>query len=145
MTKRQLFSRLKPGVPVRVHLLLASLIWTVVGFFLMANGYIFLVLAKRQWLAVVAIAVGVVKGWLILDRAARKNLDRLDRLEDGSCIGSVYSFKTWGLVLLMIVAGRILRSSGLPGESVGVLYLAVGWALFSASRLFWRAWFASRN
>ena len=132
---------MKPGAPVRVHLLVAALFWTVVGFFLMVNGYIFLSLAGQEWLAVVALAIGIVKARWVMDRVARKNLARIEQLRDGSCLGSVYSFKTWGLVLLMILVGRVLRASGLPGEVVGILYLAIGWALLSASRLFWRAWF----
>lgn len=138
---REVLTRLKPGAPVRVHLLVAALFWTVVGFFLMVNGYIFLSLAGQEWLAVVALAIGIVKARWVMDRVARKNLARIEQLRDGSCLGSVYSFKTWGLVLLMILVGRVLRASGLPGEVVGILYLAIGWALLSASRLFWRAWF----
>ncbi|MCF6289965.1 MAG: hypothetical protein L3J03_03035 [Desulfobacterales bacterium] len=139
---REILTRLKPGVPVRVHLLVAALFWTVVGFFLMVNGYLFLSLAGQEWLALVALAIGIAKGHWVMDRMARKNLARIEQLRDGSCLGSVYSFKTWGLILLMILTGRFLRASGLPGEVVGILYLAIGWALFSASRLFWRAWFA---
>ncbi len=142
---REMLARLKPGVPVRVHLLVASLFWSVVGFFLMVNGYLFLSLAGQEWLALPGLAIGMVKGRWVMDRVARKNLARIEQLRDGSCLGSVYSFKTWGLILLMIMTGRLLRASGLPAEVVGVLYLAIGWALFSASRLFWRAWFGRRT
>lgn len=137
---RKMLARYKPGVSVRTHLLVASLIWSVVGFFLMINGFLFLRLADRSWLAGPALLIGAVKAFFIMDRVARKNLVRIDGFHDGACIGSVYSWKTWGLVLLMIVMGRFLRNSGLAGEFVGVLYLAVGWALFWASRLIWQAW-----
>lgn len=133
-------SRCKPGVPIRIHLLVAALVWTLVGFFLMTNGYLLLALAGRAWLVFPALLLGTGKAWWIMDRMARKNCDRLVAMQDGACLGSVYSFKTWGLVVLMIVLGRFLRRSLLPAEVVGTLYMAIGWALFWASRLQWLRW-----
>lgn len=121
-------------------MLIAALIWSVVGFFLMVNGFLLVDMAGRGWLAFPSLAVGTVKGLLIMDRVARKNIDRIAQMTDGACIGSVYSYKSWGLVVLMIVTGRVLRTLVLPGEVIGVVYLAVGWALFWASRLMWRRW-----
>jgi hypothetical protein len=85
--------------------------------------------------------VGDGKSFFLLDRVARKNISRILRFADGTCLGSVYSYKSWGLVLVMIVLGRFLRSSILPGEYVGALYFAVGWGLFFSSRLMWQARF----
>jgi hypothetical protein len=141
MTKK-ILTRLKPGASINVHLLIAALIWSIVGFFLMSNGFLLISLAAREWLAVLAAGLGTVKSFFLLDRVARKNISRILRFADGTCIGSVYSYKSWGLVLVMIVLGRFLRSSSvLPGEYVGILYLAVGWGLFLSSRLMWRARF----
>jgi hypothetical protein len=131
--------RLKPGAPVHVHLLVAALIWTIVGLFLMMNGYLLVSMAARQWFAVIGIGLGTIKSFFILDRMTRKNIQRILDRNDNACIGSVYSLRTWGLVIVMIVLGRYLRSSVVPGEYVGVLYLAVGWGLLLSSRLMWLA------
>lgn len=136
-----MLTRFKPGASINVHLLIAALIWSVVGLFLMSNGFLFITLADREWLAVLAGGLGTIKSFFLLDRVARKNISRIMRFEDGACIGSVYSYKSWALVAVMIVLGRFLRSSVLPGEYVGVLYLAVGWGLFFSSRLMWQARF----
>jgi len=138
MTKK-LVNRLKPGASVNVHLFTAALIWSIVGIFLFSNGYLLISLAARRWFAMPALALGTVKSFFLLDRVARKNIVRILNFEDGACIGSVYSYKSWILVVAMIVLGRFLRRSLLPGEYVGALYIAVGWGLFFSSRLMWQA------
>jgi hypothetical protein len=132
--------RYKPGVSVRVHLFLAALIWSLVGFFLLTNGFVLISLKGPLWFGVLGLALGTVKTFFILDRVARKNIKRIKEFEDRVCIGSVYSWKTWVLVAAMIGLGRLLRTTVLPGEIVGLIYTAVGWALMLASRLMWREW-----
>ncbi len=108
----------------------------------MVRGYLLYDLDARVFL-VVALAVGTVKSFLLLDRSAKKNIRRILDYKDGKCLGGVYSVRMWGLVALMIVLGRVLRSSPLPGAVTGGLYVAVGWALFLSSRLIWQQWLSS--
>lgn len=105
---------------------------------LMLRGGFFLHAVGRVWLIVPAMAVGSVKSLLMLDKAARKNLLRLSAKADGDCLGGVYSAKMWGLVGMMIGMGWLLRHSGLPGEVIGTVYVAIGWALLFSSRLVWQ-------
>jgi len=142
---KKLLTRLKPGASVNVHLFTAGLIWSIVGIFLMSNGYLLIFLAARRWFIIPALVLGTVKSLYLLDRVARKNIVRILNFEDGTCIGSVYSYKSWLLVVAMIVLGRFLRASVVPGEYVGALYLAVGWGLFFSSRLMWQARFRRRS
>lgn len=138
----EILRHIKPGAPVRLHVLLAALIWSIVGVFLMVNGYLMLSVAEGQWLTVVAMVLGTLKSRLLLDRTAKRNGQRLATLADGTCIGAVYPAKMWLLIGLMIAAGRLLRFSGvLPLAVVGLIYCAVGWALFVSSRIMWRMWY----
>jgi hypothetical protein len=132
--------RYKPGASISTHLMLGALIWSIVGFFLMANGYFLASLADQSWLIFLGLALGTAKGLFVLDQVARKNIKRIQGFEPKACIGSVYSYKTWLLVMMMIVLGRTLRMTILPGEIVGVIYLAVGWGLMLSSRLMWLEW-----
>jgi len=132
--------RYKPGVSIRAHLFLAALIWSVVGFFLLTNGTVLISLGDHLWLVVVGLVLGTAKTFFILDRVALKNVKRIKEFESKVCIGSVYSWKTWLLVVAMIALGRLLRTTILPGEVVGLIYTAVGWALILASRLMWLEW-----
>ncbi len=140
MDLKKTLLRYKPGVSVRTHLLLAALIWSVVGFFLLTNGLVLTLLNNRLWFAVAGLILGTLKTFFILDRVARKNMKRIKEFEEKVCIGSVYSWKTWLLVAAMIVLGRYLRTTVLPGEVVGLIYTAVGWGLMLASRLMWLEW-----
>jgi hypothetical protein len=142
---KQLLHRLKPGVSVSVHMLTAALIWNIVGFFLMINGWLFIESSGNPWLVVPGILIGTVKSLLVIDKTARRNISRVSGFTDRRCLGAVYSVKMWGFIGLMIVVGRFLRRSVLPVSVVGVIYLAVGWALFLSSRLMWKAWSQRRN
>ena len=129
----------KPGARIRTHLIVAGLIWALVGLMLIVRGSLFLQSVHQVWLLAVAVAVGTVKSRLMLDRAARRNRDRLLVKSDGDCIGGVYSAKMWLLVACMIALGRLLRVSGLPMGVVGTVYGAIGWALLLSSRVLWQA------
>ncbi len=129
----------KPGVPLRIHHIVAALVWSAVGIMLLVRGGLLLSGVQQMWLILPAIAIGTVKSFLMLDKAARKNLCRLATKVDGACLGGVYSIKMWGLIALMVFFGRMLRTSSAPREVVGVIYAAIGWALFFSSRLLWKS------
>lgn len=128
----------KPGATLRTHHCLAASIWSLVGILLMTRGGLFLHAVDRLWLFLPAMAVGTGKSLVMLDKAARKNLLRLAGKEDGDCLGGVYSVRMWVLVVVMMGLGWFLRRSGFPGEWVGSIYVAIGWALFFSSRLLWQ-------
>ena len=141
MSLKEILIRYKPGVSIRTHLLLGGLIWTVVGFFLLTNGFVLVSRESHMWFGVFGLALGIFKALLVLDRVARKNIKRIKEFEDKVCFGSVYSLKTWFLVAAMIGLGRFLRTTNiLPGEIVGLIYSAVGIALLLSSRLMWIEW-----
>lgn len=140
MNLKDILIRYKPGVPIRTHLLLAALIWTLVGFFLLTNGFVLLSHANHLWYGLSGLLLGTAKAFFVLDRMARKNMKRIKEFADKACFGSVYSLKTWFMVAAMIVLGRFLRTTVLPGEVIGLIYTAVGWALMLSSRLMWIEW-----
>ena len=137
MGLKEILIRYKPGVSIRVHLLLGALIWTVVGFFLLTNGFVLVLLGNHLWYGLVGLLLGGAKAFFVIDRLARKNIKRIKEFEDKVCFGSVYSLRTWFMVLAMIGLGRFLRTTLLPGEVIGLIYTAVGCALMLSSRLIW--------
>jgi hypothetical protein len=128
------------------HLMLAWIMWMAVGSTMIAFGGRWLWAAApvhTAWIAAAAVVVGAVKSRLVLDPAARQVVERIRVRGDGRCLGGFLSLRTWGLVALMAVGGRVLRG-GLTREIVGPLYVAVGCALCLSSRLTWRAWRESK-
>ena len=93
-------SRLKPGASRTAHLLVAASLWTAVGLMLMLRGAGWLSSVDSLWLLLPAFVLGTGKSLLVLDKSAKKGIDRIIRFQDGKCIGGVYSVKTWLLVLV---------------------------------------------
>lgn len=87
-----------------------------------------------------ALAVGTAKGLLLFERNARKNIGRILLRRDNSCLGGVFSFKAWGVILAMVLLGRFLRTSAIAHHVYGIVITAVGWGLLLASRVIWQAW-----
>ena len=132
--------KLRPGASASVHLMVAATIWTVVGIILIVRGSVWLNGVGSLWVIFPALLLGTLKSLVVLDRSAKKSIARIITSRDGKCIGGVYSVKTWGLVLVMMLAGCLLRNSSLPKEYLGLFYVAIGWALVFSSRHGWAAW-----
>lgn len=132
----------KPAMNRRGHLLMAALTWTVVGIVLSIVGVRWILQSDQglRWLLLsVAILLGLGKGIFVLRRSARRIVDRIIQRGDGRCIGGFLSWKTWLLVLVMMVSGRLLRGSDLPLWFIGTLYAGIGLALASSSVTAWNA------
>jgi hypothetical protein len=142
---KEILRKYKPGASTRTHLLVAASVWAAVGISLFLRGWFGFSEEYRILLTFGGMAVGTLKTLLVMDRAARGNILRIIARKEGRCIGGVYSARMWGLVLLMILGGRLLRVFG-SAELTWFLYLAVGWALLLSSRLIWQHWrFAGRR
>jgi len=133
-------AKFKPSVSRKTLLLVGALFWSLVGLFLLTRGGRFLAEGDHYVMLVVALAVGTAKGMLVFEKSARKNIDRILRRGDNSCLGGVYSFKTWGVILAMIFLGRFLSASHIAHQVYGFVITAVGWGLLVASRVIWQAW-----
>jgi hypothetical protein len=137
-------ARLKPGASTNTNLLVAALMWSFIGFYLMVRGYLLDQPLPGMFL-LLALGLGTIKAFWLIERAARKNIARIVARPDGMCLGGVYSWGMWGMVVCMMVGGRLLRNSAVPPLVVGVIYVAVGWALLLSSRLIWREWNATKS
>ena len=121
-------------------LLVAALFWTVVGIGLIARGTITLLQGNHYILLIAAMCLGTFKYVAVFSKTARKNVVRIAEKKDGDCLGGVFSFRNWLLIVVMILLGRLLRLSGLPLGIYGLIVLAVGWGLFLASHIMWLEW-----
>lgn len=133
------------------HLKLAFILWALVGCGLLIAGAIFL-FGGRSMSALdqgrsgpgiaegiglfLALAIGFVKGNFVLTKIAGKNMARIDRLPESSPFYATFSLKSWILILVMILIGRLIRLLGAPHFIIGVVYIAVGFALVLGSRAY---------
>lgn len=134
--------RFKPGAKRSTHLWLSALLWTTVGSLLLVKGfYRFSQLPEHPlWIIGAGLSAGLIKSMLVLDKSAHKTISRIRELKQGSCIGAVYSPKTWLMVLCMMILGIFLRNSSLPVKLLCFIYITIGSALVISSRLGWQAY-----
>jgi hypothetical protein len=135
-------TKLKPDASLKTRIFMAALLWSVIGLMLLGRGAMAMAGTGHEWLIAAAVMIGAGKSWVLLDRIADKNMVRIFEKGEYSCLGGIYSWKTWLLVVAMIILGKLLRSSPLPTWLVGTVYVAVGWSLFWSSR---KAWFKLRD
>ena len=145
MAVGNMIQHVKPGVPRSVHLFVAPFFWTVIGCLLIARGFVWMGTEGGRWLILLSLFLGTFKSLLILDNVARKSSQRIVQFKDGTCLGAIYSWKSWLMVACMMTGGYLLRRFGHPGHWAGMLYCAIGWALCFSSRLGWAQWFTYRN
>ncbi len=136
-------ARLKPGASTSTNLLVAALMWSFIGLYLMVRGYLLPEALPGVFLGL-ALGLGTVKAFWVIEQAARKNIARIVARPDGMCLGGVYSWGMWGIVVCMMLGGRLLRNSAVPPLALSVIYVAVGWSLLLSSRLIWQEWNARK-
>jgi hypothetical protein len=132
--------RLKPNASRSVHLFVVASLWTAVGFILMSRGIVWLNAIDKLWLVLPALLIGSMKSLFMLDKSAKKIINRIISTRDGRCFWGIYSVKTWLLILVMMITGCLIRNSSLPKEFLGLFYISIGWGLFFSSRKAWIAW-----
>ena len=134
-------SHWKPSAAARTHLLVAAVMWSVVGLALAGVGLSWTLASDLPWRGLAlagALVAGLLKARFVLDRSARKAVARIIERGDGRCLGGFQSPGSWALVLLMVFGGRALRHWVLPQGAAGLLYVAIGVGLLVASRVQWR-------
>lgn len=139
--------RITPRAYPRTRLLTAAVVWSTVGFFLVAKGvYLFQEEIGGILLALAAGAIlGLLKSRYVLDRVARKIIARIGAKPARACLGGLFSLRNWLLIALMIMFGRTIGTLPVDAAIKTGLYVMVGIALAFSSRLLWNAWKNSPN
>ena len=136
-----MLKKLNPAVSKYWLIALAGLMWSMVGIMLCRLAYI--------WLAAVNWGLGLPLGLMGLisaiavyacgfSKIALRNIHRLCLLSDKSCIFAFQAWKSYLIIIFMIILGMVLRNSPIPRHFLAVIYAAIGGALFVSSFHFYR-------
>lgn len=140
---QQILDDWKPAASRRTHLLAAAGVWTIVGTGLLIAGVHWcqsMGFPQALYFLLPGILLGALKGYFVLGRSARRSVLRIESRPDGTCLFGFIGWGGWGLVLVMMGAGFLLRHSPLPRSWLGLIYSAIGIALLVGSRVFWRTY-----
>jgi len=83
-----------------------------------------------------ALTVGFIKGNFVLKKLALKYMSRIHSLPEQSPFYMTFGPKNWILVAGMIMLGKVVRSVGASSFVIGVVYVAVGFALVLGARTY---------
>ena len=126
----------KPGVSKSILLFIAGIVWIMVGIMLNRLAYSWLS-AERLYYALLASMIGFVCSLFIHHfgflRIVDRNLDRILPMEGSRCVFSFMPWKSYLLIMIMIIIGLLLRHSSIPKLYLSVLYIGIGTALILSS------------
>jgi hypothetical protein len=148
---RPWWDKLTPRAGVRPQLVSAALLWLVATGVLLVRGVLFVEhpgpgFQFDYWIlpiAIVAVALGMLKARIVLVSYADKAVARVRR-RGHTCYFGFFGLRSWVFVAVMMGGGLWLRHSALVNYAWGrvalcTLYLAVGTGLAIADRIFWIA------
>jgi hypothetical protein len=137
--------KMKPSVSKYWLIALAGLTWSTVGIILCRLAYIWLAVVPWSWslpLGTISIISAIAAYRYGFSGIAIKNISRLCLLSDKSCLFSFQAWKSYLLIVFMIILGITLRHSPLPKHYLAIIYMTIGGALFLSSfhyyRLIWQ-------
>ena len=129
-------TKMKPAVPKYWLIALAGIVWSTVGIMLCRLAYRWLSAVQWEWSLPLGL-IGIVLSWVAyrlgFSTIAHKNIDRLCRLSDKSCIFAFQAWRSYLVILIMILLGIVLRQSPLPKYFIAIIYMTMGGALFLSS------------
>lgn len=129
--------KLKPAVSKKWLIASAGLMWSTVGLMLCRLAYHWLASdLSGVWEAVfggcgLAAAVGVY--YFGFSKIAKKNIDRLCLFPEKACFFAFQAWKSYLIILVMIIMGYVLRHSTVRKDYLAIVYITVGGALFLSS------------
>ena len=122
----------KPVVNKTILVLIAGLVWVVVGTFLSRYAIIWWQHYTGSFLIpfiFLGLILGIVKGYYVFSGIVRKNIERISRMNGRGFVLAFIPWKSYMLIVVMMAFGITLRNSALPKEYLAIIYLAVGLAM----------------
>lgn len=129
-------NRFKPAVPQKWLLGLAGILWSVVGIMLCVQAVFWMgTVTRAVALFLFLLSMGLSYGAyrFLFYNIATTNINRITGLAAESCIFAFQAWKSYILILIMIILGITLRHSSIPKHYLSVIYLTIGGALFLSS------------
>ena len=134
----------KPAVSRHVLMFLAGFLWICVGTMLVFLAYSWLASASDAvfWMfsGIGFIAVLLIHHLKFL-KIVNQNLERISMMNEKQCLFAFISWKSYLVILIMVLLGVALRHSEIPRHYLAILYTGIGLALILSSVRYMRVYF----
>ncbi len=119
----------------------AGVVWLAVGIGLIAVACFWLY--RSAWplsltLAALSLALGGIVYTFGFSRIIRKNLKRIGEKPEVVCLFAFQGWRSYFLILAMMLMGFTLRRLPIPKDVVAMIYFTMGSALIRGSSLYFR-------
>jgi hypothetical protein len=135
----------KPAVPGSILVLMAGTAWVCVGLMLLLSAGIWLYAASPEAPAHVFAAAGIALALLVHHfgflRIVDGNLRRILPAGGKKCLFSFVPWKSYLIIVFMVILGLLLRYSAIPRPYLAVCYIGIGLALVLSSIRYMRVFF----
>lgn len=129
-------TNLKPAVSKAWLLGVAGLMWSGVGVMLCRLAWVWLYPVPGLWEAIYG-GCGLVGALAVyyfgFSKIAKKNIRRLCLYPDKACFFAFQAWKSYLIIVVMIILGITLRHSPVQKYYLAVVYITIGGALFLSS------------
>lgn len=130
---KALWCRLNPAVDRKYLILLAGIVWCGVGIMLITFALTWMknYTGRGTFLFYIAgfLAAMPIHHFGFL-RLADKNLRRLVPLTEKKCLFSFVTWKSYLIIIIMVLLGITLRHSPIPKQWLSIIYNGIGLGLF---------------
>ena len=138
---KQLLHRYDPAVDRAYLILIAGLVWCIVGIGLGTAAVLWLAPvppAAAAGLGLAGLVAAALIGTLGFSRLVRQNLDRIRSKSGKACLFSFQPWRSYFVIAVMVALGALLRRSPIPKPYLAVIYLGFGGAMVLCSLQYFR-------
>jgi hypothetical protein len=122
-------------------LLISGMVWSVVGVGLMITACSWASVASWPenllWL-LSGLGFGVLVYGFGFSRIAERNIRRIEARKDESCLFAFQPWRSYLLIVIMMLLGYGLRHTAIPRPILAAIYAAIGNGLALSSSLYYR-------
>ena len=137
----QFLIKYNPTVTNRWHVALAGTTWCLVGLLLCRFSFIWLKpldLVRASFFALAGALIAFAVYRFGMSGIALKNLGRLRAKTGKTCIFSFLTWKSYGMIAVMVTMGITLRHSAVPKDYLSIVYTSMGGSLLMGSTHYFR-------
>lgn len=130
-----------PALPKIWLILIAGLAWSSIGLFLNLTAFAWLPPLSNSTTPIligIGLLLALVIGFLGFSLLAKKNIQRIQRLPDKTCVFAFQEWTSYPLIAVMITMGILLRHSSIPKTLLAPMYIGIGGGLIIASLHYYR-------